>query len=103
LYGQAYAAAEEGVRDESSHKADTFDSLDAAQVLLVNTIKAWLIGFGIFLYFGITTAWLPSKLITGPLASSNRIVQDLGTLAVWGFFLIAGMIGLRTAQRRGLI
>jgi hypothetical protein len=69
----------------------------------VNAIKAWLIGFGIFLYFGITTAWLPSKLITGPLASSSRFVQDLGTLSLWGFFLIAGMVGLRVAQRRGLI
>jgi len=69
----------------------------------VNTPKAWLIGFGIFLYFGVTTVWLPSKLITGPLASASRVVQDLLTLSVWGLFLVAGIIGLRIAQRRGLI
>lgn len=69
----------------------------------MSALKAWPIGFGIFLYFAITTAWLPSKLILGPLATSSRFVQDLLTLAVWGFFLVAGMVGLRIAQRRGLI
>ncbi len=69
----------------------------------MSSLKAWLIGFGIFLYFAIATTWLPSKLILGPLATSGRFVQDLVTLAVWGFFLIVGMVGLRIAQRRGLI
>jgi len=69
----------------------------------MSTIKAWLIGFGIFVYFVITTTWLPSKLILGPLATSGRFAQDLLTLAVWGFFLVAGLVGLRLAQRRGLI
>ena len=66
-------------------------------------LKVWLIGFGIFVYFTITTAWLPSKLLQGPLAASNRLVQDLVTLVVWGFFLSAGILALRTAQKRGLI
>lgn len=65
--------------------------------------KAWLIGFGIFLYFTVTTAWLPSQLLQGPLSSSSSFIQDLVTLAVWGFFLGLGMWALRNAQRRGLI
>ncbi|VAW08334.1 hypothetical protein MNBD_ACTINO01-2325 [hydrothermal vent metagenome] len=65
--------------------------------------KAWLIGFGIFVYFTITTAWLPSTLLKGPLAGSSRVVQDLATLIVWGFFLGAGILALRNAQKRGLI
>ncbi len=65
--------------------------------------KVWLIGFGIFAYFTITTAWLPSKLLQGPLAGSSRFVQDLVTLIVWGFFLGAGILALRKAQKRGLI
>jgi len=65
--------------------------------------KAWLIGFGIFLYFVVTTTWLPSQLLKGPLASSGTFVQDVVTVAIWGFFLLAGMWGLRSAQRRGMI
>ncbi len=65
--------------------------------------KAWLIGFGVFLYFAVTTTWLPSRILTGPLASASRPVQDLVTILIWGFFLVLGMWGLRTAQRRGLI
>ena len=65
--------------------------------------KAWAIGFGIFLYFAVTTMWLPSALLTGPLASASRPIQDLVTVAIWGFFLSLGMWGLRNAQRRGFI
>ncbi len=66
-------------------------------------LKVWIIGFGIFVYFTITTAWLPSKLLQGPLAGSGRIVQDLVTLVVWGFFLGFGILALYRAQKRGLI
>ena len=99
----AYGAAEEGDGDDPRDEAGVGNRLTATQVLPVNTIKAWLIGFGIFLYFVITTTWLPSKLILGPLGASSRFVQDLVTTTVWGFFLVAGMVALRVAQRRGLI
>jgi len=46
---------------------------------------------------------LPSKLLKGPLAGSSRVIQDLATLIVWGFFLGAGILALRNAQKRGLI
>jgi len=68
----------------------------------VSYLKAWLIGFGIFAYFTITTVWLPSKLLLGPLAMRGRIVRDLAT-AVWGFFLLLGLWALRRAQSRDLI
>ena len=65
--------------------------------------KAWLIGFGIFSYFSIATVWLPSELLKGTLGSKSPFLQDLVTVSVWGFFLLLGFWGLRTAQRRGLI
>jgi hypothetical protein len=67
----------------------------------MKTVRAWLIGFGIFLYFSVATAWLPSAILTGPFNSSDRIVQDLVTVAVWGFFLLLGLWGLRMSQKRG--
>ncbi len=69
----------------------------------MSSLKAWIVGFGIFLYFAVTTAWFPSLLLVGPLAGSSTFVQDTVTLIVWGFFLVVGMVALRTAQRRGLI
>ncbi len=69
----------------------------------MSTIKAWLIGFGVFAYFTITTLWLPSKLLVGPLGTANRFVQDAAAVTVWGFFLVAGMWALHSAQRRGKI
>lgn len=69
----------------------------------MSLFKSWLIGFGIFSFFAIATVWLPSKLLLGPLRTSNRIVQDIATLAVWGFFLILGMWLLRKAQSRGWV
>jgi hypothetical protein len=69
----------------------------------VSYLKAWIIGFGIFAYFTIATAWLPSKLIVGPLGASSRVVQDLVTVTVWAFFLVLGIWALRQAQKRGLI
>ena len=65
------------------------------------TVKAWLIGLGIFLYFAIATALLPSRILTGPLSSADRVVQDLVTVVVWGFFLVLGLWGLRMSQKRG--
>lgn len=70
---------------------------------IMTWLKGLLVGFGIFAYFSITTVWLPSMLILGPLRTSGRNVQDLVTLAIWGFFLILGMWALRTAQRRDMI
>lgn len=69
----------------------------------MSTVRAWLIGFGIFFYFGITTVWLPNKLIVGPLAASGEFVQGVAIVSVWGFFLVLGMWSLRTAQRKGII
>lgn len=69
----------------------------------MSLLKSWLIGFGIFSFFAIATVWLPSKLLLGPLRTSSRSVQDIATLAVWGFFLMLGMWMLRRAQSRGWI
>lgn len=69
----------------------------------MSRLKAWLIGFGIFFYFVLTTAWLPSRILLGPLSTSGRFVQDLATVVVWGFFLVLGMWALRRGQAKGII
>lgn len=69
----------------------------------MTTVKAWLIGTGIFFYFAVATAWLPSEILTGPLNGSDAVVQDLVTLIVWGFFLVLGLWALRMFQKRGWI
>ncbi len=69
----------------------------------MSLLKSWLIGLGIFSFFAIATVWLPSKLLLGPLRMSSRFVQDVVTLAVWGFFLMLGMWLLRRAQSRGWV
>lgn len=66
--------------------------------------KATVIGILVFAYFALTTAFLPSRLLTAAgLAAAPRQVQDAVTVLVWGAFLVGGMWGLRRAQGRGWI
>jgi hypothetical protein len=63
--------------------------------------RAALSGVVIFLYFAISTAWLPSVLIKSPLLSgAPQNVADGITVAVWGGFFGLGLIALRWAQDR---
>ena len=67
------------------------------------TTAAWR-GILVVLYFAITTAWLPDKVLSlGFIASSSRTVRDAIVLVLWAGALGAGLYGLRRAQRQGLI
>ncbi len=65
---------------------------------------AWLKGLLIFGYFAISTVWWPSWLAKfDPIASLDRVLLDALVIVAWGVPLAAGIIGLRLAQRRGLL
>ncbi len=66
--------------------------------------RAALTGMAIFLYFVITTAWLPSYLLRSPLlANAPKNVADGVTVVIWGGFFVVGLGFLRWAQDRELI
>jgi hypothetical protein len=66
--------------------------------------RAALSAVGIFLYFAVFTAWLPSYLLRSSLLSSApRNVADGLVAALWGGFFVAGLVALRWAQERELI
>ena len=66
--------------------------------------RAVLSAIGIFLYFAIFTAWIPSIVLRSSfLATAPGEVSDLVILVVWGGFFVAGLYGLRWSQERGLI
>jgi len=66
--------------------------------------RAALSAVGIFLYFAIFTAWLPSYLLRAPLLSgAPRNVADGLVAGLWGAFFVAGIVALRWAQDRELI
>lgn len=58
----------------------------------------------IVLYFMVTTVWLPDLLLqTSFIAEASDSVRDIVVLVAWGTGLVCGLVGLRVAQRRGLI
>ncbi len=66
--------------------------------------KAYLIGLGIFAYFVLLTVWLPSRVLRlSAVASSSQWLQDAAVTTIWGAALGAGIVGLRSAQKRGWI
>jgi hypothetical protein len=70
----------------------------------VTWFNASVRGLAIFLYFVVFTVWLPDFVLgLGFVAEGSDLLRDLIVSAVWGVALIAGMAGLRIAQRRGLV
>ncbi len=65
--------------------------------------RAALSALVIFVYFAVTTAWLPSYVLRTALSSAPKNVADLVTVGIWGVFLLAGLWGLRKAQDEGWI
>jgi hypothetical protein len=61
-------------------------------------------GVLVFLYFVVTTVYVPD-LVLGLdfVADSSVFVRDLVALVVWGVFFTAGLWLLRLGQRRGII
>ena len=66
--------------------------------------RAYGLGIGITLYFVIATIWLPSYVLKlGFVAGAPAVIRDTIGAGVWFVFLAVGFVGLRLAQRRGLI
>jgi len=66
--------------------------------------RAYILGVVIALYFIVATIWLPSFVLKlSVVASAPAIIRDLIGAGVWSVFVAAGLIGLRMAQRAGLI
>lgn len=66
--------------------------------------RALLSGIVIFVYFAVTTAWIPSMLLRSSLlATAPENVASGITLVVWGGFFGFGLLALRMAQERELI
>jgi hypothetical protein len=66
--------------------------------------RAILIGLGVFVYFSVTTLWLPSKLVQlSSVASASQWVQNVTVTGSWFVALAIGFVGLRQAQARGWI
>ncbi len=58
----------------------------------------------IFVYFVITTVWLPDFILNlDAIADASSSVRDIVVLAVWGGALGFGVWFLRRSQRQGLI
>jgi hypothetical protein len=61
-------------------------------------------GLLIVIYFIVTVAWLPDRVITlGVVADAASWIGDLLVLTVWGVGLFGGMYMLRRLQSRGII
>jgi hypothetical protein len=70
----------------------------------MRSIRVILKAMLIVAYFAVTTVLLPSVLLRSTLLrGAERTVSDAAAVVVWGGFLVAGMVGLRLAQRRGWI
>ncbi len=66
--------------------------------------RALLSAVVIFMYFAVSTAWIPSALLRSSLlVTAPRNVADGIVLVVWGGFFGLGLLGLRWAQDRELI
>ncbi len=67
----------------------------------------WSVGLRaliIFSYFVIATVWWPSWLARlDAVASAASWVRDTTVASAWTVALVAGIIGLRSAQQRGWI
>lgn len=58
----------------------------------------------IVLYFVVFSIWLPSRLLrVDAVASAESAFQDLVATGAWLIAVTVGVVGLRAAQRRGLI
>jgi hypothetical protein len=58
----------------------------------------------IVVYLILATVWLPDMILkTQVLLDSPVIVRDLVPVLVWSVGLAGGLVGMRVAQRRGLI
>ncbi len=67
-------------------------------------LRATVIGFGVFAYFTILTVWLPSAILKlDGMLTAEPFVQELVVTGVWALALGSLIVGLRKAQRRGLI
>jgi hypothetical protein len=68
------------------------------------SVRHWLSATVIVAYFGVTLLWLPSQVLRLSFVGElDRTVRDLIGASVWIVFLVAGLWGLRAAQRRKLI
>jgi len=65
-------------------------------------INASLRGVAIVVYFVFTLVWLPDFALD-LVKSASWFIQDTVVVGVWAVGLGAGLLGLRMAQRRGLI
>ncbi len=62
--------------------------------------KAYGWAFGIFLFFGIATAWFPSWLMAQKaVTSAPRWVADMIGTGAWFVPLAVGVVGLRWLQK----
>lgn len=62
--------------------------------------SAWLKAALIVVFFAVATVWLPSAILEiGAVATAPRVVQDLIGSGVWMIALVAGLFGLRWAQK----
>ena len=67
-------------------------------------INASVRALAIVVYFVVFTVWLPDFVLgLGFVAEGSDLVRDVVVSLVWGAALVAGMTGLRLAQRRGLV
>ncbi|HEX5631273.1 MAG TPA: hypothetical protein VFY15_06415 [Acidimicrobiia bacterium] len=67
-------------------------------------INASVRAFAIVLYFVVFTVWLPDFVLgLGFVSGGSDLLRDLAVSAVWGAAMVVGMVGLRLAQRRGLV
>ncbi len=58
----------------------------------------------IFAYFVVFTVWLPDFILgLGVVSGGSDLQRDLVVSAVWGAAMIVGVVGLRLAQRKGLV
>ncbi len=69
-----------------------------------SSVRGWLSAFAIVTYFAVSIVWLPSFVLRlSFVAELDRTIRDLIGASLWAVLLIAGIWGLRLAQRRGLI
>ena len=65
---------------------------------------AYAKAIGVVAYFFVATVWLPNLILgIGAIETASTFVRDGLTSLVWAVALGGGIVGLRVAQRRGLI
>ncbi|GEM_PF-4116307 len=58
----------------------------------------------ILVYFGVAAAWLPSKVLqTTTMSEASSWVADTVGVVIWLVAVAVGFVGLRVAQRRGIV